>query len=451
MKYRILFVLALALFLVGVNQARKPPNILLIIADDLSPSEFEKAPTPNLDRLAKNGIVFANVWANPLCSPTRANILTGRYSFRTGVGTTVNSGKTPGIRLDEFTIPKAFKANPELGYSSANIGKWHLSTDDNGGAKNPNLMGYDYYAGNLQGALKSFNNWSKTTNGSTKTVTNYATTENVNDALQWIEKEKDNPWFLWLAFNSPHAPFHLPPKDLHSFDNLSGSRQDVSSNPKVYYQAAIETMDTEIGRLLQDMPKGELKDTIVIFIGDNGSPRRVSDYPSHAKGTFYEGGIRVPMIISGNGIINPDRQEDDLVNVTDLFATILELAGVNVKTTIPSDRVIDSVNVIPYLKNTVKSPLREWIYSERFDFARNKVNATEENGIGRNLGSFGMVIRDREYKLIRFDDGREEFYNLKEDNLEKNNLLADRTLTSSEQNRYQWLSDRLKNLTDSEK
>ncbi len=283
----VVFCLSLSVFN-GFTPVAVADNVLLIIADDLgadsvglfSPANTT-APTPTLDGLAANGVRFTRCWSNPTCSPSRAALLTGRHGFRTGVG-------WPGdvIGLSEGTIANAFNS---AGYGTACIGKWHLSNQTNGGDDNPNLMGFDHFSGAMSGALRDFFLWPKVVNGQAlqQRVRTYATTENVNDAISWID-EQDSDWFLWLAFNAPHSPFHLPPNELHSYD-LLGTEADIAANPTSYYQASIEAMDTEIGRLLGSIDAAVLANTTIIFVGDNGTPGGVApNVVRGAKGQLRE-------------------------------------------------------------------------------------------------------------------------------------------------------------------
>ena len=286
----------------GEAVSADPHNVMLIIADDygvdmaaLYNSGAELPPTPNIDALFDDGVLFENGWTNPICTPTRAAMLTGRYGFRTGVGQ-VLSNSDVGLQLSEFTLPEAISAGSPLTYTHANIGKWHLSTQANGGRNNPNLAGYDHFSGLLRGGLSDYNSYSKVVNGSAITVTNYATTETVDDAITWLDEQnqQDKPWFLWLAFNAPHSPFHLPPTDLHSYDSLNPTGEDSYD----YYKAMVEAMDTEIGRMLGALPADVRANTTVIFIGDNGSPGQVIQAPltsNHAKGSVYDGGVNCPI------------------------------------------------------------------------------------------------------------------------------------------------------------
>lgn len=396
------------LFLAMISAASAGNNVLLIIADDFgtdSQSLYNTtpgatAPTPNINALAAGGVRFTNAYATPVCSPTRACIITGRHGFRTGVGEVVSVASGNSLPSSELTLPEVTQ-NSGLGIQSACFGKWHLNS---GGpvivANGPNTIGgWPHYAGCTAGGLASYTSWSKTINGVTSTVTTYATTDVVNDAVAWINARNtaNQKWFAWVAFNAPHTPFHNPPTSLHGY----------GANPAtnlLKYRAAVEAMDTEIGRLLLSVNAAT---TDIIFVGDNGTPGQVIQAPydnAHAKDTLYEGGIRVPLIIKGPSVVAGGRASGALVHAVDLFSTILEMAGVP----LPSTVTLDSKSLKPILANQGDSRAR--LHSVQFDQATATVG--------------GRVLRDDRYKLIRFNAGTDEFYDLLTDPAETTNLLA---------------------------
>lgn len=395
--------------------ARATPNILLLIADDYgidscslyNTTGASQALIPNITALAQSGVRFTQAWAQPVCSPTRACLITGRHAFRTGVGGVIGTGG-PSLSASEFTLPEAFAAHPELGYSVASFGKWHLATAANSPAT---IGGWPHYAGNLQGGLASYTSWAKTVDGTTTTVTTYATTDLVDDVIAWTSaQDPEKPWFAWVAFNAPHTPFHKPPDDLHSYDSLSGTAADINANPRPYYEAATEAMDTEIGRLLATI---DLAHTIVIFLGDNGTPIQVLQSPytdRRGKDTIYEGGVHVPLIIAGPGIVQPGRADATLTHVVDLYATILELAGIDVAATVPAGITLDSRSLVPALTATPadRSP---YLFAQNF-------------GAATNTARGGRRIRDDRYALLAFLDGHESLYDLATDPYEYTDLLA---------------------------
>ena len=306
------------------------PNIILIISDDQgldSSAQYNLSAdlpvTPHLDQLAASGITFDNAWATPACTTTRSTIITGKYGVNSGV---LNVGDI--IPSNSVTLQKYLKNNTSTAnYASAVIGKWHLG-GNSPAANHPSTMGVDYYAGSLRGAVNDYESWTLTINGQTSQTTTYHTTKVTDLAIDWIDSQAE-PWFLWLAYVAPHTPFHLPPQSLHT-QNLSGTDTDINANPRNYYLAAIEAMDTEIGRLMASMTEEERDNTIIFYVGDNGTPRQVADrsvYANGSKGNLTQGGLAVPMIASGAGVSRKNVREDALISSTDFFATIASMAG----------------------------------------------------------------------------------------------------------------------------
>jgi arylsulfatase B len=394
------------------------PNILLVIADDLGAdvapcmaASANRVPMPNVEALCARGRLFTATWSNPTCSPSRATMLTGRYGFRTGVGEQILGNQSAALPESETSLPQLLKGDSGVAYASAVFGKWHLSNAGNGGANHPEACGFDAYAGLLSGAHRDYFSWNRTENGRSETVTTYATTAIADDAVAWLA-EQNQPWFLWLAFTAPHTPLHLPPANLHSQTGLSGSESDVASNREAYYGAAAEALDSEMGRVIEAIGTEALANTWVIFVGDNGTPGQVIPSPrsrTSAKNTLYEGGVHVPLVIAGPGVAGPGTTVDAPVNLVDLHRTIAELAGRD-SATIDGDRVIDSVSLLPYLRNEAAPDQRTWAYSELF-------------GTSANTSVQGRTARERRYKLIQFDQGAAAFFDLQADPYEANNLL----------------------------
>ena len=436
----------LFLFLfVTTNYAQR--NVVLIIADDLGKDYCDiyadhgasVVNLTNVRRLLTRGVVFNNAWSNPLCSPTRAGILSGRYSFRTGVGDVVDGSNTK-LSLNENIIPKMLNLYSPNGISKACIGKWHVTTSAPAGNNYPNTMGYDHYEGNLAGALGQpgqlaigYNNWTKITNGVSSNCTNYATTENVNNAISYINSQPSTkPFFLHLAFNAPHTPYHLPPTNLITNTTLSGLQSDITANPVPYFQAMVEAMDKEIGRFFDYLiTSGKWNNTDIIFIGDNGDDPLVAQ-SSPSKGSLYQAGVTVPFIISGPDVVNPNRTSNALVNTADVFATILELFGdANWRNRIPTTSV-DSKSLMPILLNQATT-IRSWAFTEIFKLAPTSGD--------------GKAIRNDDYKLIKFDNGTEKFFNLTTSPLETTNRdLLNGTLNATQINNYNYLCSEMTNL-----
>lgn len=437
-------ILAFCLFIIVLN-VNAQRNVVLIIADDLSPDYFgfyenyvDTVDVPNIRALLKKGVRFKNFMTNPVCSSTRTTILTGRYSFRTGVGGIIGGiGGSNQIDTAEVTIPRLLKLyNSNI--AKADIGKWHLTQPAPiSHLMYPNIMGYDWFEGPFIGQLPSFTNWTKYTNGVASTITTYATTENVNNAVSWLKTINNKQFFLWLAFNAPHEPLHLPPSNLHTFNTLSGTQANINANPKPYFKAMIQAMDHEMGRLFDSLQMmNKLDSTDIIFIGDNGNTQKtaqISDL-NKAKGTVYQYGVHTPLIISGPSVINPNRASDALINSADLFSTILELMGDKTwVSNIPTNITVDSKSILPIIKNT-SSTIRPWAFSEIF-----KLTSDSSDGKG---------MRNVDYKLIKFDYGAQEFYNLTLDPNESHNLL-DTTMTATDISNYNYLCNEMLNLIGS--
>lgn len=375
------------------------PNILLIIADDMGLDATPgysigaiKPSMPNLESLIANGIKFTNLWSSPLCTPTRAGILTGKYGFRTGV-----TNVTQTLPTNEESL-HSYLDDMNSGYNHAVIGKWHLSNRD---INHPNTIGVDEYSGILGGGVQSYFNWDLVENMQSSNSTEYTTTKLTDLAVNWIGNQ-NQPWFLWLAYNAPHTPFHLPPNELHNQGALSSDQASIDANPLPYYLAMLEAMDTEMGRLLNSMSQEERDNTVIIFIGDNGTPNQVvQTYANRrAKNSVYQGGINVPMVISGKNVERKAAEETALLGTIDLFATVAGIAGADIAS------VNDSKNFTSMF-NSSGVAVRDYVYSE----------------IGDDVNTIDYTIREASYKLIRFSNGDEALYNLRQDPLESTNLL----------------------------
>jgi len=373
------------------------PNILFIMADDMGKdatfgfSEGSIKPnTPNLNAIKNSGLSFNNFWVNPTCTPTRGSIITGKYGFRTGL-------KWAGdqITTSEKILQKFIKEETNNKYVSAIVGKWHLS--GNNQSTTPENFGLDYYAGILSGAVQDYYNWRISEDGSSSNETTYATEHLTNKAIDWIGSQ-EKPWFMWLAYNAPHTPFHIPPTNMHSQGALPEYRAGLDAVP--YYFAAIEAMDFQIGRLIESIPENKLENTIIIFIGDNGTPNQAAQSPytnQTVKGSLYQGGINTPMFISGYGV-NRTGMDNNLIVSTDLYLTIANLCGVQ------GTQIYDSKSFIPLL--TLNTTIRDFQYSEM------------DNGTNDS-----WAIRNLNYKLIVNANGNEEMYDMISDPYEQNNLL----------------------------
>lgn len=339
---------------------------LIIVLDDVS---FEFLPgniyTPNINKLRENGAFIEDTWSMPSCSPTRASILTGKYN--TGVGYRVHPS-----RPWELFNSKLRLLPERLSGKKAHIGKWHVT--------HTIPKEYNYFSGTIEGSVGSYYKWYKNVNGKVKKINKYHTTELVDDSIKWLRKNDHG--FLWLALSAPHDPLHYPPEHL-------------IKNSHNRYTAMLEATDTELGRLFENI---DMSSTYVFLLSDNGTPGRNREgiYRSlKGKGTLYQGGIHVPMIVSGPSIPQNSTVKG-MVHVKDIYNTVLELHDGKIR------------------KNSFKNSLFNPSIptSRRYNFS---------HIYNSNLGLDGKTIRNHRYKLIKYR--RKEFYDLVNDPMERVNLL----------------------------
>jgi arylsulfatase B len=409
------------------------PNILFILADDLGSEASQLYPglynssapgapgqvaTPTLSALASRGIVFDNVWATPLCSPTRAAILSGLYGHNTGVTWVGNI--LPGTTTSIFELMAASTTAPR--YKMAVFGKWHLA---GAGAASAGVnhvtkeTGVPLFKGFLGSHVT--NNYSWTLDSSTAPSANttvYSTTALTDFAIDFISGQRaGEPWFLYLPYNAPHgtAPsdgFQVPPEKLFTVN--VGNRP--AGDPTVYsgntampvYQAIVQSLDTEIGRLFRAMDvAGQLNNTVIIFMGDNGTPASVKDKAARIRGSkqgVYEGGVRVPLVVAGPGVSRKGR-EPQIIAAADIYATIAELSGVP----LTNHAINNSYSVVPLLSSNPAATGRKYSFTE---LCTNTGTGTKQ-----------FAIRDQRYKVL-YNGTAWEMYDLQTDPWETTNILS---------------------------
>lgn len=393
-------------------------NMLLLVADDLGVDKLSAygppvptPHTPNLDRLAARGIRFDRAYADAICSPTRATLLTGRYAARTGVGTGVIAEQRGGdLGLEEITLAEALAGAPRA-YTSVALGKWHLASARSDVLRHPLQQGFSHFAGtvsNLAGLHaadqqeQSYTDWEKNVDGVLSRVRSYATTETVDDAIAAASRMPE-PWFLYVAFHAPHTPVHTPPRRL--------LREDLPESPSklAQYDAMVEALDKEIGRLLAAIGPERLERTHVFFVGDNGTPShgtRPALDPERTKGTLFEGGVHVPLLVMGPAVARPGASSSALVNTVDVFSTILELAEVSLplRTEQGDEVALDGVSLVPYLADPELPSLRSWAYVESFS----------PNGcVGSGCEHYRQGLIGERYKLLKDGEGRQRVFDLR--------------------------------------
>ena len=412
MRATILLLLAAAAPCPLATAQSQPANVLLIVADDMGTDGVgcygnpSAPPTPVLDQLAGRGVRFSCAIVNPACSPTRAAMLTGRYGFRNGTPYSVLPNMPGNLSLGpyptETTLPQALAPT---NYSTALIGKWHLGTRY--GITTPNQYGWGHFAGILDSGVPDYFQWTKVVNGQALATNTYATSEIVNDAIQWIGQQT-RPWVLQVAFNAPHAPFQAPPANLHTQD-LTGL--SPSTSPQAFYKAMVQAMDTEIGRMLGAIPAATLANTNVIFVGDNGMDPALASgpiNPERVKGSLYDRGSRVPLLVAGPAVVGANRVCPSIVSGVDLFATVLDLCAAPPPATV-STQPLDGVTLRPLLQGSAAA-VRDHAYIDML----------------YSSSGGGYAIRNERYELLRIQANqpeRMEFYDLQSDPYETNNLL----------------------------
>ncbi len=444
MRFPISVRLTLLLVLATNSPLVAQDNVLVILADDIGVDSVgcygegpDPPPPPTIDALCTEGVLFRNCWSNPVCSPTRAHIQTGRYGFRTGLGFVI-SEKGWALPLEETLLPELLDLG-DSGYAHTAFGKWHLTNRTVGGPLHPELSGYSHFVGSQGNIGSPFDYfwWDRVDHGLLSFENEYATTAIVDAFLEW-QATAPEPWFAYIAFHAAHDPLHEPPAHLHT---QVLPPVDPREEPRPFYKAVVEAMDTEMGRLLTGL--GDQRDrTNVVFLGDNGTPQHCSlapFVPEHAKLTPYEGGVNVPLIVNGPIVVQPGREVAELINTVDIFGTVLDLAGVDPLAVAP-DLVLDSVSPVRYLTHPGHKPLRSWVYAEMW-----KPNGEVPKHVDYR------AARDERYKLIRSGLGPDvydwELYDLQADPFEEVDLLHQGVaLTPDQLNHYKSLQEVLRGL-----
>jgi len=385
------------------------PNVIFILMDDLGwadlgcyGSKFYE--TPNIDRLAAEGMRFTNAYsACPVCSPTRASVLTGRYPARIGLTDWIPGHHFPWAKLrvpdfhqelplSEVTIAKVLK---KVEYSTASIGKWHLGKE----SYFPEKYGFDVnFGGTNKGQPPSYfwpYNIPTITSGKEG---EYLTDRLTDEAIRYIKTHKDGPFFLYLPHFAVHTPLQAKEEYIAKF-RAKARPEDPQNNP--VYAAMIQSVDEGVGRIMAVLDElGIADNTVVIFNSDNGGyGKATSNAPlREAKGTLYEGGIRDPLIVRWPGKVKPGTVCDEVVTSTDYFPTICEIAGVEP----PKNRPLDGLSILPLLTGS-GSINREAVY---WHYPHYHPGGATPCG----------AVRAGKWKLIEyFEDGRVELYNLEED------------------------------------
>ncbi|CAM4382464.1 sulfatase [Zobellia roscoffensis] len=392
------------------------PNIVFILSDDAGYADFgfqgsKDFQTPELDKLAKNGVRFTQAYVSAaVCGPSRAGLLTGKYQQKFGFeennvpGLMSKNGITGddmGLPLDQKTMADYLK---EQGYKTAIFGKWHQGNADR---FHPTKRGFDEFYG-FRGGARSYMPYGTDNElkrdedrlergfGDFKEHDGYLTDELAEEANSFMDRNQKNPFFIYLAFNAVHTPMEAIEEDLKKVKGLTGKRKTLA--------AMAIAMDRACGKVLDHIKElGLEKNTLIIFTNDNGGPsdsnESLNDPLSGTKANHLEGGIRVPFLMSWPGILKSNTVYENPVSTLDLLPTFVTAAGGDVSNV----EGLDGVDLLPYLKEKKAGIPHTTLYWKK-----------------ENRGA----VRHNDWKLVRFPDRPAELYNIKEDISEVNDLAS---------------------------
>ena len=426
-------IIGIALFVLFVSCAQKnsdkikkascsKPNVIIILTDDqgyndVGFNECKDIPTPNLDRIAKNGIVCTNAYVSyAVCGPSRAGLITGRYQDRFGFGRNpLFAPKDPnqGLPLTEQTLASALKQGD---YKTMAIGKWHLGAYKK---QRPLNRGFDEFFGFLTGGhmyfpedltladiseVKSQYAAYKTRilkNNTRVDIKEYLTDALTNEAVSFIERNKENPFFLYLAYNAPHTPLQATEKYLNRFKNIQNKKRRT-------YAAMVSAVDDGVGKILNKLNELNIEgNTIVFYLSDNGGPEKHNGSDNgplrEGKGSLYEGGIHVPFAVQWPDVLPAGKKYDKPIISLDIFSTVVKYAGVKPK------NKLDGVDLVPYLTGKDSSYPHDYLFWRKFD-------------------QKAYAVRNRDMKLVNANGEKNELFNLTDD-IGETTLLNNKTKT----------------------
>ena len=405
----------------------KSPNILFIFIDDMGWPAIScfgnrYVSTPNIDRLANEGMKFTDGYVTPQCTPSRASLLTGQHTARNGMWHVIPRYNYPFGKVKEpdyvenlpRNTPTIGSALQACGYKTALLGKWHLTQSDDGYYTYLKDNAKQYYGFDYVNPMTDPTEYQSYGDKGVDFLT--------DQAIEFIENNRQQPFFIYLAHHTIHNPVLAPEEDVENYRKIGYANQGIHNS---VYLGAIKHMDTAIGRLLNKLDDlGIANDTVVVFLSDNGGVDEEFDNAPlrYGKGTAYEGGIRVPLMVRWPGKVRPHTVCHTPVQVVDFFPTLLDIAGGKA----PANHVLDGLSIMPLLKEqgVWKRDALYW-YMPLYDILWGATPSA--------------VIRQGDYKLIQFfgdyvdldhgrkyiPEGRVELYNLHDDIGETRDLSKD--------------------------
>jgi arylsulfatase A-like enzyme len=428
------------------------PNILLLVADDLGWSDVSylgsQIQTPNIDNIGAEGAILNQFYVMPSCSPTRASMMTGRYTIRYGMQVSViKPSHKYGLPVDEKILPQSLK---EVGYETAIVGKWHL------GLSKPEYLptnrGFDHQYGCYNGMIDyekhnsdMYMDWEakiidpecmeqpdENTDGhdwnsgdENLYEKGYATDLIRDEAIRVIkERDREKPLFLYVPFTAPHTPLQAKDLDLAQYENMDLAVPRIFKNEdeeakklrlkrRRFYASLVSNMDAAIGRILETIDDEKIREnTLIVFLSDNGASYQGgnNDPLKGQKALLYEGGVRVPAVMSFSGKIPKGTLVDEPMHVVDLYPTLCKLAGVEAK----QDKPLDGLNVWPTISEGEPTPHEDIL-----------INAREGRSSAIRMGDWKLVRNGHLGPVSTIGDNETKFelFNLKDDPNEKNNLI----------------------------
>ncbi|MEQ9440846.1 MAG: sulfatase-like hydrolase/transferase [Cyclobacteriaceae bacterium] len=396
-----LVLLAAGTFNKSMSQTR--PNVLLIMTDDqgfgdIGMSGNNIIQTPHLDRLSRQSVSYTNFYVSPVCAPTRASLLTGRYAQRTGVRSVTNGFET--MHPEELTIAEIFS---EVGYRTGIFGKWHLGEHY---PSVPNGQGFQEFVGFRTGHFDDYFDPVLEHNGQPYPTRGYITDVLTDEAIRFMDESKEKPFFCYLPYNAPHTPLYVPVSYLKKYQNQGLNERTA----RVY--AMIENIDDNMGRLLQHLQTTGLdKNTIVIFLSDNGpinGRTEQADWRFNAglrdqKFTVYEGGIRTQCFMRWTNHFEAGKKIEKVAAHIDMLPTLLDLCNVPA----PDSVLLDGRS----LRSLLEAETAPW--PDRTLFMHYSLKTLESQELYP-----GGIARTQRYKMV---DGR-ELYDLQNDPGERENI-----------------------------
>jgi len=438
--YRIVYIALVILFVScspkindkTVKDSLSRPNVVIILTDDQGYHDVgfngcEDIPTPNIDRIAKNGIICTNAYVTyAVCGPSRAGLITGRYQDRFGFGRNplfAPNDPGQGLPTSEQTMSSVLK---EAGYRTMAIGKWHLGAHE---TQRPLSRGFDEFFGFLTGGHMYFPDKMTLSDISevksqfdaykTKLLRNntrveekeYLTDAFSREAVNFIERNKTQPFFLYLAYNAPHTPMQATKKYLDRFNGIKNKKRRT-------YAAMVSAVDDGVGSILNKLKELKILDnTMIFYLSDNGGPEKhnASDNGPlrEGKGSLYEGGIHVPFAVQWPNVLPGGIKYDKPVISLDIFSTVIKYAGAKAK------NKLDGVDLVPYFIGKNKTYPHDYLFWRKFD-------------------TKAYAVRNRKMKLVNANGEKDEIYNLRNDIGEKLPIKDTTELVSLLKQKNEW-------------